>query len=98
MMKPEPFGFHFHFFLQPKESALHLAIINNHTAVVNSLLSAQHDIDILNQISQTNENLESLFSYVLTQCVLRGTFDQVRGTLKFSGRNVHILFILSLPL
>lgn len=54
----------FHFFLQPKESPLHLAVINNHITVVNSLLSAQHDTDILNQVSQASQNLESLFSCI----------------------------------
>ncbi|KAK1345178.1 hypothetical protein QTO34_013888 [Cnephaeus nilssonii] len=35
--------------VKPKASALHLAVINNHITVVISLLSAQHDIDVLNQ-------------------------------------------------
>lgn len=40
------------FFLQPKEPPLHLAVINNRPAVVNSLLSAGHDVDALDQVSR----------------------------------------------
>ncbi|XP_049721995.1 ankyrin repeat and death domain-containing protein 1B isoform X6 [Elephas maximus indicus] len=40
---------HLHQKVEPKESPLHLAVINNQITVVNSLLSAQLDIDILNQ-------------------------------------------------
>ncbi|KAB0375102.1 hypothetical protein FD755_013594 [Muntiacus reevesi] len=35
--------------MEPKVSPLHLAVLNNHVTVVNSLLSARHDADILNQ-------------------------------------------------
>ncbi|KAB0345723.1 hypothetical protein FD754_022649 [Muntiacus muntjak] len=38
--------------MEPKVSPLHLAVLNNHVTVVNSLLSARHDADILNQQNQ----------------------------------------------
>ena len=41
------------FFLQSKEPPLHLAVINNRPAVVNSLLSARHDVDVLDQQGKT---------------------------------------------
>ncbi|EDL00890.1 mCG114896, isoform CRA_a, partial [Mus musculus] len=34
---------------ESKEPPLHLAVINNRPAVVNSLLSARHDVDVLDQ-------------------------------------------------
>lgn len=49
------------FCLQPKESPLHLAVINNRPAVVNSLLSARHDVDVLDQVSR----LEPVHSVLL---------------------------------
>ncbi|KAF4016977.1 hypothetical protein G4228_008706 [Cervus hanglu yarkandensis] len=39
--------------MEPKVSPLHLAVLNNHVTVVNSLLSARHDADILNLRLQT---------------------------------------------
>lgn len=48
------------FFLQTKEPPLHLAVINNRPAVVDSLLSAQHDVDALDQVSRLEHGHSAL--------------------------------------
>lgn len=53
-------------FCSLRSSPLHLAVMIKHVTVVNNVLSAQHDIDILNEVTQANQNSESLFSYVST--------------------------------
>lgn len=76
LKKPESFGLeNFISFCNLRSPPLHLAVMINHVTVVNNLLSAQHDIDILNEVTQANQNSESLFSYVSTQYVLRGSCD-----------------------
>ena len=84
-----------HLFLQPKASPLHLAVLNNHVTAVNSLLSARHDADILNQVSQQVRTWR-VSLLVSTQCVFRGSFDQVRGSWEEQAHSFFILFFLAL--
>ncbi|CAH6787546.1 Ankdd1b [Phodopus roborovskii] len=68
--------FFFFSFLHPKESPLHLAVINNHPIVVNSLLRAQADVDILDQRQQTPLHVAADLGHVeLVDTLLKAASD-----------------------
>nr|XP_045249825.1 ankyrin repeat and death domain-containing protein 1B isoform X14 [Macaca fascicularis] len=85
---------------EPKESPLHLAVINNHITVVNSLLSAQHDINILNQKQQTPlhvaadcGNVELVETLLKAGCDLKAVDKQGKTALAVASRSNHSLVV-----
>lgn len=81
-------------FLQPQESPLHLAVINNHPTVVNSLLSAQHDVNVLDQVSGAGGSPDTLFSAFQPGIARfqQGVLLRFKVPTKLLGGNVYILF------
>ncbi|KAL6062300.1 hypothetical protein STEG23_002022, partial [Scotinomys teguina] len=84
----------------PKESPLHLAVINNHPIVVNSLLSAQHEVDILDQRQQTPlhvaadlGNVELVETLLKAGCDLKITDKQGKTALAVAARSHHSLIV-----
>ncbi|KAM9253823.1 ankyrin repeat and death domain-containing protein 1B [Dugong dugon] len=84
---------------QKVESPLHLAVINNHITVVHSLLSAQHDIDILNQRQQTPlrvaaeiGNVEVVETLLKAGCDLKIVDTEHHETIKDSSTSSTLSF------
>uniref|UniRef100_G1Q1Y8 Ankyrin repeat and death domain containing 1B n=1 Tax=Myotis lucifugus TaxID=59463 RepID=G1Q1Y8_MYOLU len=83
----------------PKASALHLAVINNHI-LVNSLLSAQHDIDVLNQRQQTPlhvaadlGNVDVVETLLKAGCDLKAVDKQGKTALAVASQSNHSLVV-----
>uniref|UniRef100_A0A452TNA7 Ankyrin repeat and death domain containing 1B n=1 Tax=Ursus maritimus TaxID=29073 RepID=A0A452TNA7_URSMA len=79
---------------------LHLAVINNRISVLNSLLSAQHDINILNQRQQTPLHVAADFGNVeLVEILLKAGCDlkiadkQGKTALAVASRSNHSLVV-----
>ncbi|CAO2592902.1 Ankyrin repeat and death domain-containing protein 1B [Lemmus lemmus] len=86
--------------LQPEESPLHLAANNNHPTVVNSLLSAQYDVNILDQRQQTPlhvaadlGNVERVETLPKAGCDLKITHKQGKTALAVAARSHHSLVV-----
>uniref|UniRef100_G3TLU7 Ankyrin repeat and death domain containing 1B n=1 Tax=Loxodonta africana TaxID=9785 RepID=G3TLU7_LOXAF len=92
---------HLHQKVEPKESPLHLAVINNQITVVNSLLSAQLDIDILNQQRQQTPlhvaaelgNVEMVETLLKAGCDLKIIDKQGKTALAVASRSNHSLVV-----
>uniref|UniRef100_A0A8C8T3Q9 Ankyrin repeat and death domain containing 1B n=1 Tax=Peromyscus maniculatus bairdii TaxID=230844 RepID=A0A8C8T3Q9_PERMB len=85
---------------EPKESPLHLAVINNHPTAVNSLLSAQHGVDILDQRPQTPlhvaadvGNVELVKTPLKAGCDLNIIDKQGKTALAVAARSPHSLIV-----
>ncbi|KAM9714990.1 LOW QUALITY PROTEIN: ankyrin repeat and death domain-containing protein 1B [Dama dama] len=84
--------------MEPKVSPLHLAVLNNHVTVVNSLLSARHDADILNLRLQTPlhvvadlGNVELVETLLKAGCNLKIVDKQGKTALAVAARSSRSL-------
>uniref|UniRef100_A0A8C8RTY9 Ankyrin repeat and death domain containing 1B n=1 Tax=Pelusios castaneus TaxID=367368 RepID=A0A8C8RTY9_9SAUR len=83
-----------------QNSPLHLAIVNNHLPIVNSLLEANHDINALNQRRQTALHLTAdLGNVELVELLLKAGCDlkiadkQGKTALAVASRSNHALIV-----
>ncbi|XP_074138406.1 ankyrin repeat and death domain-containing protein 1B isoform X8 [Sminthopsis crassicaudata] len=83
-----------------QDSPLHLAVVNNHVTVVDTLLGAKHNIDALNQKQQTPlhlaadlGNVELVDTLLKAGCDLKAVDKQGKTALDVATRSNHSLIV-----